>query len=76
MTSDEELSYWIEIEKGNRFTREELWLIIKKAVPMSQVPFLSERWRDVYQALADAADTLDALMARAELEALQKEEEE
>ena len=46
------------------FTREELIRIREKSIALSYVLDTSPTWIRVYQALADAADRLDAMIAR------------
>lgn len=49
------------------FTREELQHITAKALEEANLENLSQSWRHVYLKLANAADYLDAMMARTEV---------
>jgi len=50
----------------NPFTREELWSIRAKAEQAASVKGTNRQWVRAYLALSDAADWLDAMMARTE----------
>ena len=49
------------------FTREELQQITAKALEQANLSGLSQSWRTVYLRLANAADYLDAMIARTEV---------
>ena len=46
------------------FEREELWAIRGKALDHSKTEGLNSQWKRCYETLADAADYLDAMIAR------------
>ena len=48
------------------FEREELWAIRGKALDQSKIEGLNSQWKRCYENLADAADYLDAMIARTE----------
>lgn len=50
------------------FTRDELQEIAKRALEMSNTSHMNSAWERAYIALADAADRLDAMMARTVVE--------
>ncbi len=55
------------------FTREELQTIRDKAAKEAEVPGLNSDWRRAYDFLANAADHLDAMIARTVAQAVKEE---
>lgn len=49
------------------FTREELQELRARALRQAGPPYMSSSWADAFRRLAEAADILDAFMARAEV---------
>ncbi len=49
------------------FTREELAVIKVRAVKEVDTPGMSRDWKRAYENLIDAADRLDAMIARSEV---------
>jgi len=49
------------------FNREELIVLRNKAYEASETPHLTRGWRRAYLSLADAANHLDAIIARTEV---------
>ena len=52
------------IDPGEDFTRDELMELRDKAKELSRESHVSELWKRAYIALEDAADKLDAMIAR------------
>ena len=50
------------------FEREELWGIRSKALEASKCEGLNPNWKRCYENLADAANYLDAIIARTEMQ--------
>lgn len=48
------------------FSREELWDIRDRAEDMASIKSLNSGWKRIYLNLADAANSLDAFIARTE----------
>lgn len=58
------------------FTREFLWELRDKARDFSELSGLNTHWKRAYEAIMDAADRLDAMIARSTIRETSIEETE